>query len=54
MQQQYYDDNGRLHLQVNLAPNILIQTILQHHIALDDVLGERAKDFKPVLEEFEQ
>lgn len=54
VQQQYYDEHGRLHLQVNLAPNILVQTILQHHIALDDVLGERAKDFKPVLEEFEQ
>lgn len=54
VQKEYYDENGVLYLEVKLAPDILKQTILQQHVSLDDVLGEQAQQFKPLLEEFER
>lgn len=54
VQKEYYDENGVLYLEVKLAPDILKQTILQQHVSLDEVLGEQAQQFKPLLEEFER
>ncbi len=54
VQSEYYDELGNLHIDVNVAGDILRQVILQHHISLEDVLGSQAVALMPVLEEFEQ
>ncbi|MCU4414144.1 GTPase HflX [Acinetobacter sp. WU_MDCI_Axc73] len=53
IQSEHYDDEGNLHLKVSIAPHKLEQLIRQAHIPLQDILGERANQFKRPLEEFE-
>lgn len=52
-QSEHYDDEGNLHLKVSIAPHKLEQLIRQAHLPLQDILGERANQFKRPLEEFE-
>ena len=52
-QSERYDDEGNLHLKVSIAPHKLEQLIRQAHLPLQDILGERANQFKRPLEEFE-
>ena len=52
-QSEHYDDEGNLHLKVSLAPHKLEQLIRQANVPLQDILGERANQFKRPLEEFE-
>jgi len=53
IQSEHYDDEGNLHLKVSIAPHKLEQLIRQAHLPLQDILGERANQFKRPLEEFE-
>ena len=53
IQDEAYDDEGYLHLNVTIAPHKLEQLIKQLHLPLDEILGERAIQFKRPLEEFE-
>lgn len=53
IQSEHYDEQGQLHLQVNIAPQKLAQIILQAHLSLEDILGEQAVQFQRPLEEFE-
>lgn len=50
---EHYDDEGQLHLQVEIAPDRLRQLILQAHLPLEEILGEAASQFKRPLEAFE-
>ena len=52
-QSEHYDDEGNLHLKVSIAPHKREQLIRQAHLPLQDILGERANQFKRPLEEFE-
>ncbi|MBK0064404.1 MULTISPECIES: ribosome rescue GTPase HflX [unclassified Acinetobacter] len=53
IQSEHYDDEGHLHLNICIAPQKLEQLIRQAHLPLDEILGERASQFKRPLEEFE-
>ncbi|WP_151980720.1 ribosome rescue GTPase HflX [Acinetobacter guerrae] len=53
IQSEHYDDAGKLHLKVSIAPHKLEQLIRQAHLPLEEILGERASQFKRPLEEFE-
>ena len=53
IQSEEYDDEGNLHLKVMMAPHKIEQLIKKAHLPLDEILGEKAKIFHPVLEEFE-
>lgn len=53
IQSEHYDEQGQLHLQVNIAPQKLAQIIRQAHLSLEDILGEQAVQFQRPLEEFE-
>ncbi|MBJ9986339.1 GTPase HflX [Acinetobacter sp. S40] len=53
IQSEHYDDEGHLHLNICIAPHKLEQLIRQAHLPLDEILGERASQFKRPLEEFE-
>ncbi|AOA59247.1 ribosome rescue GTPase HflX [Acinetobacter larvae] len=54
IESEEYDDEGNLHLAVRIAPQKLLQLLGQAHLSLDQVLGTAAKEFEPVLEEFEK
>lgn len=51
--QEHYDDEGNLHLQVAMAPAKLEQLIKQAHLPIAEILGEKAQLFQRTLEEFE-
>ncbi|MFT4020211.1 MAG: GTPase HflX [Acinetobacter sp.] len=53
IQSEHYDDEGNLILSIRMAPNKLEQLIKQLHLPFDEILGERAGQFKIPLEEFE-
>ncbi|CAB1209935.1 ribosome rescue GTPase HflX [Acinetobacter bouvetii] len=53
IQSENYDDEGNLHLHVIMAPQKLEQLIKQAHLPLDEILGQKAAQFKRPLEEFE-
>ena len=53
IQNEAYDDHGNLMLTVQIAPQKLEQIIRQSHLPLEDILGERAKQFERPLEIFE-
>ena len=53
IENEHYDDEGHLHLEVYIAPQKLEQLIRQAHLPLNEILGERAQQFKRPLEEFE-
>lgn len=53
IEQEYYDDEGQLHVTVNIAPHKLQQLIRQAHLPLEEILGDYAKQFQRPLEEFE-
>ena len=53
IQSEQYDEEGNLHIQVKMAPQKIEQLIKKAHLPLDEILGEKAKIFHPVLEEFE-
>lgn len=53
IQSENYDDEGNLHLLVSMAPQKLEQLIKQAHLPIDQILGEKAQQFKRPLEEFE-
>lgn len=54
IQAEQYDDEGNLHLTVCIAPHKLQQLILQAHLPLNEILGDKAAQFQRPLEEFEQ
>jgi GTPase len=53
IQSEQYDEEGNLRIQVKMAPQKIEQLIKKAHLPLDEILGEKAKIFHPVLEEFE-
>ncbi len=53
IQSEAYDDEGQLHLTVNMAPHKLEQLIKQAHLPIDEILGQNSQQFKRPLEEFE-
>ena len=53
IQSEHYDDEGNLDLLVTIAPHKLEQLIKQAHLPIDQILGEKAQQFKRPLEEFE-
>nr|WP_174506663.1 ribosome rescue GTPase HflX [Acinetobacter sp. Marseille-Q1620] len=53
IQSENYDDEGNLHLDVRMAPQKLEQLIKQAHLPIDQILGQKAKQFQRPLEEFE-
>lgn len=53
IQSEQYDDEGNLHIEVIMAPHRIEHLIKKLHLPLDEILGEKAKNFQPVLEEFE-
>jgi len=53
IQSENYDDEGNLHLSVSMAPHKLEQLIKQAHLPIDQILGDKAKQFYRPLEEFE-
>lgn len=53
IQSENYDDEGNLHLSVSMAPHKLEQLIKQAHLPIDQILGDKAKQFHRPLEEFE-
>ena len=53
IQSENYDEHGNLQLHVIIAPQKLEQLIKQAHLPIDEILGERAKQFQRPLEEFE-
>lgn len=54
IQHEEYDDFGNLQLDVIIAPHKLEETIKKLHLPIDDILGDRAIQFKKPLEEFEK
>ena len=54
IQAEQYDDEGNLHLTVCIAPHKLQQLILQAHLPLNEILGDKAALLQRPLEEFEQ
>ena len=54
IQSEYYDDEGQLHLTICIAPNKLEQLLKQSHLPLNEILGDKATLFQPVLEDFEK
>ena len=54
IQTEQYDDEGNLHLSICIAPHKLQQLILQAHLPLNEILGDKAALFQRPLEEFEQ
>ncbi|EPM2912762.1 ribosome rescue GTPase HflX, partial [Acinetobacter baumannii] len=53
IQSEHYDDEGLLHIDIRIAPHKLEQLIRQAKLPIDEILGERASQFKRPLEEFE-
>lgn len=53
IQSEQYNEQGELHLRVNIAPHKLEQLIRQAHLPLREILGSKAKMFEKSLEEFE-
>lgn len=53
IQSEQYDDQGNLILHVMIAPQKLEQMIKQAHLPIDEILGDKAKQFHPIKEEFE-
>lgn len=53
IQSEHYNDDGLLILNIQIAPQKLEQLIRQAHLPMDEILGEKAKLFHRVLEEFE-
>jgi len=53
IESEHYDEGGNLHLTVSIAPQKLEQLIKQTHLPLDEILGNKAAQFKRALEEFE-
>ena len=53
IQSESHDDEGNLILKVCMAAHKLEQLIKQGHLPIDEILGEKAQQFKRVLEEFE-
>ena len=51
---EHYDEEGLLHLELKISAEKLKQIILQNHFRLDDVLGDQAQIFSRTLEEFER
>lgn len=54
IESEHYDDDGYHHVQVRLAADKLLQLIRQNHFDIEQILGEQAAQFEPVLEAFEQ
>lgn len=54
IQSEHYDDQGNLHLMVQIAAHKLEQLIRQARLPLDEILGEKAVMFQRTLEEFER
>ncbi|CEI52916.1 MULTISPECIES: ribosome rescue GTPase HflX [Acinetobacter] len=53
IESEHYDDDGQLLLSIAIAPHKLEQLIKQAHLPIDEILGEKAQQFKRPLEEFE-
>ena len=53
IQTEMYDDEGNLHLTVNMSPQKLEQLIKQAHLPIYEILGQTAQQFERPLEEFE-
>lgn len=53
IQSESYDDWGNLILNITIAPHKLEQIIKQAHLSIDEILGDKAIQFKRPLEEFE-
>lgn len=53
IQSESYDDWGNLILNITIAPHKLEQIIKQAHLPIDEILGDKAIQFKRPLEEFE-
>lgn len=53
IESEHYDDAGLLHIDVRIAPHKLEKLIRQAKLPLEEILGERANQFKRPLEEFE-
>lgn len=53
IQAEHYDEQGNLILELRMSPQKLEQLIKKSHLPLEQLLGEKAKIFAPVLEEFE-
>ena len=53
IQSEHYDDLGHLILNIQIAPHKLEQLIKQAHLPIDQILGDKAQQFKRPLEEFE-
>lgn len=54
IQQEQYQDDGRMILDVEMSPAKLLKMIQQHHYSVDELLGEQAQALKTPLEPFEQ
>lgn len=46
IQSEHYDDEGLLHIDIRIAPHKLEQLICQAKLPIDEILGERASQFK--------
>lgn len=53
IEEESYGEDGQLHIRVRMAPHKLEQLIRQAHLPMDEILGEKAQQFKRPLEEFE-
>jgi GTPase len=53
IQSECYNDDGLLILSIQIAPQKLEQIIRQAHLPMDEILGDKAKQFHRPLEEFE-
>ncbi|MEB3754543.1 ribosome rescue GTPase HflX [Acinetobacter sp. MD2(2019)] len=53
IQSEQYDDEGNLVLEIMIAPHKLKEIIQKLNLSLDEILGERASQFKRPLEPFE-
>ena len=53
IQSEHYDDEGNLILEIIIAPQKLKELIQKLNLSLDEILGERASQFKRPLEAFE-
>ncbi|MDW7450668.1 hypothetical protein RZN20_29400, partial [Klebsiella pneumoniae] len=49
IQSEHYDDEGLLHIDIRIAPHKLEQLIRQAKLPIDEILGERASQFKRPL-----
>jgi GTPase len=53
IESEQYDEQGQLHIQVNMAPQKLERLIRQAHLPLTEILPKHAHQFHRPLEEFE-